>query len=94
MAFKSDVKAVQITATGTVFAGRTRLRGIIVNSNTSSANGSITLTQVGDADTIFTCAVRADDDFSVNIPEDGVLFVDGMNTTAIVNCTATVFIDK
>jgi len=94
MSFKSDVKAVQITSTGTVFAGRTRLRGIIVNSNNDTNNGSITLTQVGDADTVFTCTVRADDDFSVNIPEDGVLFANGMNTTAITNCTATVFIDK
>ena len=26
---KGDVKAVRVTATGSVFAGRTRLRGII-----------------------------------------------------------------
>ncbi len=28
---KSDVKAVRVTGTGSVFAGRTRLRGIILN---------------------------------------------------------------
>jgi len=91
---KSDVKAIQITGTGTVFAGRTRLRGIIMNSSTSTANGSISLTEVGSADVLFTTTVRADDDFAFNIPEDGVLFKNGMNTTAISNCTATVLIDK
>ena len=28
---KSDVKAVRVTATGAVFAGRTRLRGLILS---------------------------------------------------------------
>ena len=32
MASKGDVKAVRVTATGAVFAGRTRLRGIILAS--------------------------------------------------------------
>ena len=30
---KSDVKAVRVTATGSVFAGRTRLRGIILEND-------------------------------------------------------------
>ena len=30
---KSDVKAVRVTATGAVFAGRTRLRGLILASD-------------------------------------------------------------
>jgi len=94
MSTKSDVKAVQITGTGTVFAGRTRLRGIIMNSDTSAANGSISLTEVGNSTVLFTTTVRADDDFAFNIPEDGVLFKNGLNTTAISNCTATVLIDK
>ena len=40
MGMKSDVKAVRVTGTGSVFAGRTRLRGIILANNTASA-GSI-----------------------------------------------------
>ena len=28
---KGDVKAVRVTATGAVFAGRTRLRGIVLS---------------------------------------------------------------
>jgi hypothetical protein len=39
---KSDVKAVRVTGTGAVFAGRTRLRGIILSNSTAGA-GSITL---------------------------------------------------
>ena len=38
---KSDVKAVRVTGTGAVFAGRTRLRGMILASDGSGA-GSIT----------------------------------------------------
>ena len=94
MAFKGDVKAQQVTGTGTVFAGRTRMRGIIVNSNTSAANGSIVLTEVGNSNVVFTCDVRADDDFSFNIPEDGILFQNGMNVTAITNAKATIILDK
>lgn len=94
MAFKGDVKAQQVTGTGTVFAGRTRMRGIIVNSNTSAANGSISLTEVGNSNIVFTCDVRADDDFSFNIPEDGILFANGMNVTAITNAKATIILDK
>ena len=32
MALTTDVKAVRVTGTGSVFAGRTRLRGIIVEN--------------------------------------------------------------
>ena len=34
---KSDVKAVRVTGTGTVFAGRTRLRGLILASDGGGA---------------------------------------------------------
>jgi len=34
---KSDVKSVRVTATGAVFAGRTRLRGIILASDGGGA---------------------------------------------------------
>jgi hypothetical protein len=94
MAMKGDVKAVTVDGTGAVFAGRTRMRGIIVNSNTSAANGSISLTEVGNSTIEFSTTVRADDDFAFTIPEDGILFKDGMNVTAITNCTATIILDK
>ena len=39
---KSDVKAVRVTGTGSVFAGRTRLRGLILASDGGGA-GTIIL---------------------------------------------------
>mgnify|MGYP006969421994 FL=1 len=93
MSFKSDVKAVRVTATGSVFAGRTRLRGIILE-NDGTTTQSITL-QDGNSVTQFQTSCPAGDVFAFNIPEDGILFVDGMTTSAIgADISATVLIDK
>jgi hypothetical protein len=90
---KSDVKAVRVTGTGSVFAGRTRLRGIILANNTASA-GTITL-QDGNSATQFQGDCPAGDVFAFNIPEDGILFEDGMTVSAISNLTAaTILLDK
>jgi len=91
MAMKSDVKAVRKTDATSVFGGRTRLRGIILASTGSA--GSVTL-QDGDSVTQFQADVPAGDVFSFNIPEDGILFKDGMTVSAISNATVTVLIDK
>ena len=90
---KSDVKAVRVTGTGSVFAGRTRLRGIILANSTAGA-GSITL-QDGDSVTQFQGDAPAGDVFAFNIPEDGILFKGGMTVSAFTSLTAaTVLIDK
>ena len=90
---KSDVKAVRVTGTGSVFAGRTRLRGIILANNTAIA-GTITL-QDGNSATQFQGDCPAGDVFAFNIPEDGILFEDGMTVSAISNLTAaTILLDK
>ena len=91
MGMKSDVKAVRKTDATSVFSGRTRLRGIILASTGSA--GSVTL-QDGDSVTQFQADVPAGDVFSFNIPEDGILFKDGMTVSAISNATVTVLIDK
>ena len=91
MSFKSDVKAFRVTATGSVFAGRTRLRGIILE-NDGTTTQSITLQSGGV--TKFTTSCPAGDVFAFNIPEDGILFADGMTTSAIgADISATVLID-
>ena len=88
---KSDVRAVRKTATGSVFAGRTRLRGIILASTGSA--GSVTLQSGGVTQFLVSCP--AGDVFAFNIPEDGILFESGMTTSAIgANVEATVLIDK
>ena len=88
---KSDVRAVRKTATGAVFAGRTRLRGIILASTGSA--GSVTL-QDGSSVTQFQVDVPAGDVFAYNLAEDGILFDGGMTISAISNATVTVIIDK
>ena len=90
---KSDVKAVRVTGTGSVFAGRTRLRGIILANSTAGA-GSITL-QDGNSVTQFIGDAPTGDVFAFNIPEDGVLFESGMTVSAIgANVEATILLDK
>ena len=90
---KSDVKAIRVTATGAVFAGRTRLRGLILASDGSGA-GSITL-QDGSSVTQFQGDCPEGDVFAFNIPEDGILFAGGMTGSAIANLVgATLLIDK
>ena len=88
---KSDVKAIRKTSTGSVFGGRTRLRGIILASSGSA--GSVTL-QDGNSVTQFQCDVPAGDVFSYNLAEDGILFEGGMTVSAISNATATIILDK
>ena len=94
MSYKSDVKAVRVTATGAVFAGRTRLRGIILE-NDGTTTQSITLQDNTDSTTLFTTSCPAGDVFAFNIPEDGILFPGGMKCSAIgADTSATVLIDK
>ena len=88
---KSDVKAVRVTGTGAVFAGRTRLRGIILASTGSA--GSVTL-QDGNSVTQFQVDVPSGDVFAYNLAEDGILFEGGMTVSTLTKATVTVIIDK
>ena len=91
---KSDVKSVRVTGTGAVFAGRTRLRGMILASDGSGA-GSVTLQDNTDSTTLFQADVPNGDVFSMNIPEDGILFPGGRKVSTITNIdAATLLIDK
>jgi|TARA_B100000035_G_scaffold303887_1_gene302957 hypothetical protein len=90
---KSDVKAVRKNSTGSVFAGRTRLRGIILGSTSSSTAGQVTLRDGNGVDQ-FIVDVPAGDTFAYNLAEDGILFEGGMSIQAINDCTVTVILDK
>ena len=93
MASKGDVKAVQITAAGSVFGGRTRLRGLILtNITTTTDTGSIVLQD--EEGTQFTTDVLPADVLTLNLPEDGILFKSGMTCSTITSAKATVLIDK
>ena len=89
---KSDVKAVRKDATGSVFAGRTRLRGIILASDGTGA-GTVVL-QDGNSVTQFQCDVPSGDVFSYNLAEDGILFEGGMTVSTLTKATVTVILDK
>ena len=91
---KSDVKAVRVTATGAVFAGRTRLRGLILASDGGGA-GTIVLQDNSDSTTLFQGDCPNGDVFAFNIPEDGVVFPGGLKVSTITNIAAATFlIDK
>ena len=88
MSFSTDVKATRATGNGTIFAGRTRLRGVIVVSDGSGA-GSVLLRD-NDDQTI----IPNGDVFAFNLPTDGVVFPDGMKVHSFTNVTSiTVFHD-
>ena len=91
---KSDVKAVRVTGLGAVFAGRTRLRGIILASDGVGA-GTIVLQDNTDSATLFQGDCPQGDVFAFNIPEDGILFPGWMKVSTITNIAgATLLIDK
>ena len=112
MSFKSDVKPIYVSSTtGTVaFTGRTRLRGMVVQSTGSS--GSLIVNGLANATTVssstntqvyFIVQVGAGGTQSIFIPEDGVLYssnnavgcVDGVGVTANSSAlSAILFIDK
>ena len=89
---KSDVKAVRKDSTGSVFAGRTRLRGIILASDGTGA-GTVIL-QDGNSVTQFQVDVPNGDVFAYNLAEDGIVFEGGMTVSTLTKATVTVIIDK
>ena len=89
---KSDVKSVRMNTTGSVFAGRTRLRGIILASDGTGA-GTVIL-QDGNSATQFQVDVPSGDVFAYNLAEDGILFENGMTVSTLTKATVTVIIDK
>jgi len=89
---KSDVKSVRMNTTGSVFAGRTRLRGIILASDGTGA-GTVIL-QDGNSVTQFQVDVPNGDVFAYNLAEDGILFEGGMTISTLTKATATIILDK
>ena len=76
-----------------MFAGRTRLRGIILGAPNATTAGSVVLVNGGTTTTYFQADAPAGDVFAFNIPEDGVLFENGMSISTLTG-TATVLLDK
>jgi hypothetical protein len=74
MAMQTDVMAKSLAASGTVFGGRTRVRGALVEPGTGA--GSVVFKDGGASGaTLFSINTIANGEpFSVVIPASGVLF--------------------
>ena len=90
MAMQTDVKAAYLSATGTAFGGRTRVRGLLIVPNASA--GSVVIRNGGaSGTTVFNITtLAAGTPFSVVIPADGVLFETDVHVT-ISNAFVHVF---
>ena len=86
---KSDVKAVRKNSTGSVFAGRTRLRGIILASDGGGA-GQVTLRDGNSVDQ-FIADVPNGDVFAYNLAEDGILFEGGNVSSSNFECNCNCY---
>lgn len=87
---QTDVRANSLALSGTVFGGRTRVRGMLVEPG--SGVGSIILKDGGaSGTTIMTInTIAGGEPFSVVIPAQGVLF-DTDVYAALTNAKVTVF---
>jgi len=104
MSMKSDVKPIILTANGIAFEGRTRLRGYALQSNTTTggsagtanintiAGGTVSSTTT--TGVYIPLTVPPGQTETLNIPEDGVLYVDGIGATSIANASLILYIDK
>ena len=90
MAMQTDVKAISLAASGTAFAGRTRLRGMIIEPGGSA--GSVVFKDGGSSGTtVMTINTTAGGEtFNALIPAEGVLFATDVYA-ALTNAKVTVF---
>lgn len=90
MSVQTDVKAISLAASGTVFGDRTRVRGLIIEPGASA--GSVVLKNGGSSGTtIMTINTLAGGEtFNALIPASGVVFTTDVYA-ALTNAKATVF---
>lgn len=84
---QTDVKAKSLAATGVVFEGRTRVRGLVIAAGASA--GNVTLADGGV--NVFAIQTPANGlTFNTIIPAEGVVFQTNVTVT-LLNTTVTVF---
>jgi hypothetical protein len=90
MSMQTDVQPKSLAASGTAFAGRTRVRGLVVEPGASA--GSVVLKDGGSGGTtVMTINTLAGGEtFNVLIPANGVLFETDVYAT-LTNAKVTVF---
>ena len=85
----SDVKATYLTATGTVFAGRSRIKAIHYQAGSSPS--LVLKTESTSGATQLTLAFADNTDDNVYIPDEGMLFSDGCYAVLTNVTNITVF---
>ena len=98
MSFKNDIQATRFTAaSGTaIIAQPIRLRGIFVSSNGGGAGSVVLNTEKKAGRTnLLTVDIPTGDVVSLNFPEDGILFPQGIFASTVTNVAAvTLLTDK
>lgn len=87
----SDVIAKRVTATGSAYGGRTRLKGLTA-LNGSGGAGRLTLTNGNGGATLFDYDMATSAYDSIFLPSDGILFENGIHVSAFTNLTAVTLI--
>ena len=85
----SDVKATHLTSTGTVFAGRARVKAIHYTCGSSPT--LVLRNSSGTGDILLTMLFANDTDDNVYIPDEGMLFPNGCHATLTNISNVTVF---
>lgn len=90
MGMQTDVRAVSLASSNTAYAGRARVRGMVIEPGASA--GSVVLKDGGSSGTtILTINTTANGEtFNVVIPAEGVLFETDVYA-ALTNAKVTVF---
>ena len=95
MAAKADIQATIVTTTTTnaVIAQPIRLKGIILAGLATSGVVQLKTTSAT-GETLFEADVPAGDITSLNIPEDGILFPQGLYVSTFTVAKVTLLTDK
>ena len=90
MTMQTDVKAISLAASGSVFGGRTRVKGLVITPGASA--GSVAMKDGGaSGTTVFTINTVANGQVeNILIPGEGVVFNTDVYAT-LSNATVTVF---
>jgi len=85
----TDVKSVRLTATGVAFPTRTRVRAVYLTGTAGA--GSLTLRDGPGGDILLQLDTQANQDASVDIPSDGILFQNTVDATLSGLTSAVIF---
>ncbi len=90
MGYKSDVQSTYLDASGDIFSGRTRVKGIYVSPD--AGTGAVEITDGNGGDSLYKIDVPANSSaIYMSLPEDGILFKNGAYAVLTDVISATFF---